>query len=143
MSLFSAGVRWYQQTAGAFALQPEFYPAARVGVSMGTGKVSKNNSLPITLDSRVDLVLTANDSDDGADRQFEVFRNTGSTGSLFGSVSFPVSPNPFDRPFPMHVIVFDMNSDGFPDVLTANRGLEGLDPVGSQFEGFSLQLNRQ
>jgi len=74
------------------------------------------------------------------DTRVLVMANTGVAANLFSKFEFAVSPIITDVPNPRGVVVWDMNADGFPDVLTANAGsnVTGNDAT----EGFSVLLNR-
>ena len=74
-----------------------------------------------------------------------LFRNTGAVepnlNLLFSSQDRSFVPVDFDvnnSAFSRQVVVIDINNDGLPDVITANRGQVGDD--GS--EGFTVLLNR-
>jgi hypothetical protein len=146
---FSADTDWFRRTSStAFALQSNASDFAITDVmprSVAAGQITKvtTSGGGLTLDSRSDLVVaTTTTSLTNYEWQIAVFENSGAAppAARFLQNQVAVSPNPYDRPFPRQVLVFDINADGLPDILTANRGLSS--GTSDAFEGFSLLLNR-
>lgn len=140
---------WFgQDAAGDFARFGTESFATYPGVTaIAAGPLTKNATLPLSLDSRDEIVVVGVPlAPDGTQELFvKILLNTGLSGSgRFLSVSLPVSVNPFDRPFPVDAVVVDINTDGFPDVALANRGRANnpSNPPVDLFEGFSIVLNR-
>lgn len=134
----TAQVRWVRQLSSAvYELQDDPTTITRQPFAVAVGKISKKGALPITLDQRIDVVVGRAGNDD---TRLQVLANRGILTDLFSAFEFAVSPIITDVPNPRGVAVWDMNADGFPDVLTANAGsaLPGDDGT----DGFSVLLNK-
>lgn len=106
--------------------------------SLASGKVSKRAAYPLALDPRIDVVVGRQEGDN--ETRVLVLANTGNQSDLFAKFEFAVSPVITEYPNPRGVAVWDMNADGFPDIITANAG---SNPFGNDAtEGFSVLLNR-
>lgn len=96
------------------------------------GFLSKRERLPLELDTRIDLAHVC-----GGDNNLLIHSNSGSAQILFDEQHVALTIDPTEMLYSRQVQVLDLNQDGFPDVLTANRGIEGVDGA----EGFTVLLN--
>jgi hypothetical protein len=106
------------------------------------GLLSKSNSYPLQADARPDvvLVLVPGVAESNSELSFFVFISSGVESDLFRApTTYIATANPFLAPYPRRVLIGDVNSDGFVDVITANRGSAVGDDGG---EGLSLILNK-
>jgi hypothetical protein len=137
-------VQWCRQgSADLFEVNPALITGNSGGSSTGisaidSGKLGRMESNPAQLDARVDLAVTLSNGTRAA-----VLLNTGfdelNGNWLFQPFLLGVTPNPNDQPGSRRALVTDLNGDGLPDVITANRGVSG---VSDPYEGFSVLLNR-
>lgn len=104
------------------------------GGDVDCGLLTKRETFPFVLDSRIDLAHV----NDGASYVFiQANSGSGDLTKLFDVFAIPLTNNPLESLGTRQVRVIDLNQDGFPDVVTSNRGTEGSDNV----EGFTVLLN--
>jgi|GEM_PF-4612569 len=133
---------WFSQSPNDFTFAAR-YPTSldRVGLAQGidAGRLTKIDSNPPTLDSRVDLAVSHRDP---ARNHVGVLVNAGETTlelSWFDYFWIGATPDPTDdSPRSWELVVVDINADGLPDIVTTLHGRNGYD----QSEGFSVVLNR-
>ncbi len=143
---------WKQYSNGVFDVggQPQFgYFTELNGWGLDAGRLSKIPSMPFQLDATDDLVVGS--SHDHADffplrNAVNILASTGlsSDDDLFVSMyAYVTESTTTQQCFPTEVQIADVNADGFPDIVTANRGNSPLTVADDEFEGFSVLVNRK